>query len=41
MSARASNLVGSVPENYDRYLGPRIFQDCADDLGAIFVHAKH
>lgn len=32
MSSQASQFVGSIPENYDRRLGPRIFFDFADDL---------
>ena len=32
MSKQASNFVGSIPENYDRFLGPRIFHDYADDV---------
>ena len=32
MNKQAANFVGSVPEYYDRYLGPRIFQQFADDL---------
>lgn len=32
MSEQAAHFVGSIPENYDRHLGPRIFNDFADDL---------
>jgi ubiquinone/menaquinone biosynthesis C-methylase UbiE len=32
MNKQAANFVGSIPHYYDRYLGPRIFQDFADDL---------
>ncbi len=32
MSAEATKFVGSIPENYDRGLGPHLFVDYADDL---------
>lgn len=32
MTEQASRFLGSVPENYDRYLGPRIFDGYAADL---------
>lgn len=32
MSTQASNFVGSIPEHYDRFLGPRLFHSFADDL---------
>jgi ubiquinone/menaquinone biosynthesis C-methylase UbiE len=32
VSKQAANFVGSIPENYDRFLGPRIFHDFADDV---------
>lgn len=32
MNKQAANFVGSIPEYYDRLLGPRIFHDFADDL---------
>jgi len=32
MSDRSTAFVGSIPENYDRYLGPLFFHPCADDL---------
>jgi SAM-dependent methyltransferase len=32
MTANASQFVGNIPENYDRELGPNIFQDYAADL---------
>ena len=32
MTEQASNFVGSIPEHYDRFLGPPIFYDFADDL---------
>ena len=32
MSSQASEFVGSIPENYDKGLGPRIFFDYAVDL---------
>ncbi|MFZ9053720.1 MAG: class I SAM-dependent methyltransferase [Woeseiaceae bacterium] len=32
MSEQASRFVGSIPESYDKDLGPRIFFDYADDL---------
>jgi len=34
MNIQAANFVGSIPENYDRGLGPHIFTDYADDLAA-------
>ena len=32
MTTHASRFVGSIPENYDSGLGPRIFVDYANDL---------
>ncbi len=32
MATNAAQFVGSIPENYDKGLGPRIFNDYADDL---------
>src|SRR5437868_3549757 len=32
MSDQAANFIGSIPENYDRGLGPVFFTDFADDL---------
>ncbi len=32
MTDSASNFTGSVPENYDKGLGPNIFHDYGDDL---------
>ena len=32
LSEQATHFTGSIPENYDRHLGPRIFVDFADDL---------
>ena len=32
MNKQAANFIGSIPHYYDRYLGPRIFHDFADDL---------
>ena len=32
MSKQASKFIGSIPENYDRFLGPLIFHDFADDV---------
>ena len=32
MSSQASEFIGSIPEHYDKGLGPRIFFDYADDL---------
>ncbi len=32
MSTEASQFVGDIPQNYDRFLGPVIFEDYADDL---------
>ncbi len=29
-----SAFTGNIPENYDRYLGPMFFHDCAEDLAA-------
>ncbi len=34
MTAQSSRFVGSIPEHYDRGLGPRIFVDYAVDLAA-------
>lgn len=34
MNRAAANFVGSIPEYYDRFLGPRIFSDYADDLAS-------
>ncbi|MEP5763284.1 MAG: methyltransferase domain-containing protein [Halieaceae bacterium] len=34
MTDDAAKFVGSIPEHYDRYLGPRIFADFAQDLAA-------
>ncbi|HEY7286737.1 MAG TPA: class I SAM-dependent methyltransferase [Vicinamibacterales bacterium] len=31
-SAKASSFVGSIPETYDRHLGPVLFDPCATDL---------
>jgi ubiquinone/menaquinone biosynthesis C-methylase UbiE len=33
-SARNASFVGSIPESYDRYLGPMLFHDYAMDLAA-------
>jgi ubiquinone/menaquinone biosynthesis C-methylase UbiE len=32
MASQSSRFIGSIPEHYDRGLGPRIFQDYAEDL---------
>jgi ubiquinone/menaquinone biosynthesis C-methylase UbiE len=32
VSKQASKFIGSIPENYDRFLGPLIFHDFADDV---------
>lgn len=32
MSEQSSQFIGSIPENYDRGLGPHIFHDYAEDL---------
>lgn len=32
MTSDAAKFVGSIPKNYDKYLGPRIFVGYADDL---------
>ena len=37
MTEQAANFVGSIPEHYDRFLGPHIFHDFADDLTARVV----
>ena len=34
MSDRDAAFVGSIPKNYDRYLGPLFFHGYADDLAA-------
>jgi len=34
------NFVGSIPEYYDRFLGPRLFQDFADDLAQRVLHVR-
>ncbi len=34
MADRDAAFVGSIPENYDRYLGPILFEPYADDLAA-------
>jgi hypothetical protein len=33
MAEKSSQFVGSIPEHYDTYLGPNIFNDYAADLG--------
>jgi ubiquinone/menaquinone biosynthesis C-methylase UbiE len=40
MSAVASRFVGSIPENYDRYLGPLIFEGYAADLAQRLAKAN-
>lgn len=40
MTDDPSRFVGSVPENYDRYLGPRIFEGYAEDLAKRVVTQK-
>jgi ubiquinone/menaquinone biosynthesis C-methylase UbiE len=40
MSTQASEFVGSIPENYDSGLGPRIFFDYADDLATRVAKLK-
>ncbi|HXU07349.1 MAG TPA: class I SAM-dependent methyltransferase, partial [Blastocatellia bacterium] len=32
MSDQHAAFVGSIPENYDRYLGPCLFEDYAKDI---------
>lgn len=32
MNKQAANFIGSIPENYDRFLGPRIFHHFADEI---------
>ncbi len=34
MAARDAAFVGSIPANYDRYLGPLLFHGYADDMAA-------
>jgi ubiquinone/menaquinone biosynthesis C-methylase UbiE len=34
MTKQASRFVGSIPEHYDRYLGPRIFNGFGQDIAA-------
>ena len=34
MANRDAAFVGSIPEHYDRYLGPLFFHECADDMAA-------
>ena len=34
MTNQASRFIGSIPEHYDRFLGPHIFHAFADDLSA-------
>jgi len=34
MSETASNFIGNIPQNYDKFLGPRIFAAYAKDLAA-------
>ena len=39
MANRDAAFVGSIPERYDRYLGPLFFHACADDMaGRLEVH---
>ena len=33
MAEKNAAFIGSVPENYDRYLGPMLFEPYADDIG--------
>lgn len=40
MSKQAANFIGSIPENYDRFLGPRIFHDFADDIALRVLDLK-
>jgi ubiquinone/menaquinone biosynthesis C-methylase UbiE len=37
MTDRNAAFVGTIPENYDRYLGPVLFHEYADDLAARLV----
>lgn len=39
-SATDARFAGSIPENYDRYLGPLLFQPYAEDLVARFAELK-
>jgi len=32
MADRNAAFIGDIPANYDRYLGPLLFHDFADDL---------
>ena len=34
MTDRDAAFVGSIPENYDCYLGPLLFHDYADEMAA-------
>jgi SAM-dependent methyltransferase len=34
MTQQASNFIGAIPDHYDRFLGPRIFNGFANDLTA-------
>ena len=40
MNNQAANFVGSIPEYYDRFLGPRIFHEFADDLAQRVVSVR-
>lgn len=40
MNQQSSRFVGSIPENYDRGLGPHIFLDYAEDLAGRAADAK-
>ena len=40
MNKQAASFVGSIPEYYDRFLGPRIFHDFADDLAHRVLDAR-
>ena len=40
MNKQASSFIGTIPEYYDRYLGPRIFHDFADDLAQRVLDLK-
>ncbi len=40
MSEQAAHFTGSIPENYDLHLGPRIFVDFAQDLTQRVVELK-
>jgi SAM-dependent methyltransferase len=40
MTEQASQFVGSIPEHYDQFLGPRIFAGFASDITTRVAHAR-